>query len=416
MADLHPHQLEQRLAAVGEQLSAAHEEIAIVIVGGAALGLRRLVTRTTTDVDVYARLDEVGPTPHLVSARPLPEPLARAVAKVARDFDMPVDRTSVRASRLFSMESSPMSAKHAIAVDRRLRDAALAACWGQWRALGASLSDAHAGDVTSVVDLEALILMSLALQPVEHRLGDAVAWWAGTTARLVSVQRLRTLARRGPERTASQLAQFASAAAAAGDARWKALAKSGQSLPTRKLKGPEQPPLLEPAALMPRLRAAFGVGAKADILLYLLTAARRDPTAGELAVGLDYTARAVRTAAEDMAAAGLIDGSAARPRRYSVRRASWAGVLLDGEEFLAWRPFSHVFALVAHILESSERDVEGKRSDYLRASAARDVIETHAPAGGADELPPRPKGLGEDYLPAFEGYVGQLAEWLQRNV
>jgi hypothetical protein len=56
------------------------------------LSLRGLVARTTEDVDVYACLDPVdADSPRLVTAQPLPEPLARAAAKVARDFDMPTD-------------------------------------------------------------------------------------------------------------------------------------------------------------------------------------------------------------------------------------------------------------------------------------------------------------------------------------
>ncbi len=85
------HDLERRLAAVGEHLQAGGDRVAIVVVGGAALSLAGVVARTTRDVDVYARLDEQGPSPHFVSAQPLPEPLARAAAKVARDFDMPAD-------------------------------------------------------------------------------------------------------------------------------------------------------------------------------------------------------------------------------------------------------------------------------------------------------------------------------------
>ena len=59
---------------------------------------------------------------------------------------------------------------------KRLRDAALSAWWRQWRALGASLPEGG-GPAKAVVDLEALILMSLAVQSKERRLGDAVAWW-----------------------------------------------------------------------------------------------------------------------------------------------------------------------------------------------------------------------------------------------
>src|SRR5262245_45507605 len=98
-----------------------------------------------------------------------------------------------------------------------LRESAVEACWRQWTTLGASLSRTRGKTARSVVDLEALVLTSLALVTDERRLGDAVAWWAGTASRLVSVQRLRTMARRGPAAAEDLVATFAATASAAGD-------------------------------------------------------------------------------------------------------------------------------------------------------------------------------------------------------
>ncbi len=310
-----------------------------------------------------------------------------------------------------------MSAKRAVPVDRQLRDAAVSACWRQWRALGASLSSSREPEATAVVDVEALILLSLALRPVERRLGDAVAWWAATASRFVSVQRLRSLARRGHAEVEMHLGLFAQSAVTAGDARWKGHAGKGRALESRALKGTAQPRLLQPVALMPRLRAAFGVGAKADVLLFLLTASRTDPTARELTAGLDYTTRAVRAAADDMAWAGLIEGSDSRPRRYSVRRSSWAEVLLGKGTLPPWRPFARVYSLVVQVLSFHDAQDSRSTSAYLRASAARDLLEAHARGiAGTDGLPALPKALGQDYLGAFDEFVGALAGWLQRNV
>src|SRR5258705_2182483 len=118
--------------------------------------------------------------------------------------------------------------------------------------------------------------MSLALLGDERRLGDAVSWWAHAASRLVSVQRLRTMARRGPAGAQAHVERFAATATEAGDRRWQHLVAGAAPLPLRRAKGLEHPQLAEPAALMPRLRAAFGVGAKADVLLFLLTAPRPD--------------------------------------------------------------------------------------------------------------------------------------------
>ena len=86
--------IERGLAAVGELLAAEGAEVGVVVVGGTALNLLGFVQRTTSDVDVLAVLrggssDPSGET--LISPDPLPEPLAGAIARVARDFQLPVD-------------------------------------------------------------------------------------------------------------------------------------------------------------------------------------------------------------------------------------------------------------------------------------------------------------------------------------
>jgi hypothetical protein len=73
------------LDAVGAHLAADGAAVSIVVVGGAALALRGWVPRTTQDVDVIALANPLGDL-----VRPtLPEALTRAVARVARDFNLP---------------------------------------------------------------------------------------------------------------------------------------------------------------------------------------------------------------------------------------------------------------------------------------------------------------------------------------
>jgi hypothetical protein len=297
---------------------------------------------------------------------------------------------------------------------RRLRSAAVSLCWRQWRALGASLSRAATEPAHSVVDLEALILMSLALLPDERRLGDAVAWWAGTASRLVSVQRMRTIARRGPPGADTQVELFAAAACEAGDRRWLRLKARGSTLPKRGVKGPELPRLGEPAALMPRLRAAFGVGAKADVLLFLLTAPRPDASARDLATALGYTPRAVRDAAEDMTLSGLLDASGERPRRYAVQRQPWADLLLDGASFPQWKPWSAICELVTHLLAWAAASEATKASAYLKASTGRDAIETHSKRLELVHGAPRPPRTTD--LATLGEFCDGMASWIEREV
>lgn len=74
--------IEAALVAVGERLSNAREPCTIVVAGGAALVLLGIVERPTVDVDVLAR---AGVSGTIEPPDPLPEPLLRAIAAVARD-------------------------------------------------------------------------------------------------------------------------------------------------------------------------------------------------------------------------------------------------------------------------------------------------------------------------------------------
>lgn len=78
-------QVDGLLNALGEQLVAARNQFALVVVGGAGLLALGLIDRATRDVDL------VGLATHgeLVSAEPLPAGLLRARDHVARDFAVP---------------------------------------------------------------------------------------------------------------------------------------------------------------------------------------------------------------------------------------------------------------------------------------------------------------------------------------
>ena len=82
----------QSLQLVGELLEAAGTPYAIVIVGGAALNLLGIVTRSTTDVDIIAI---AVPPQEPRGLRPppakLPEPLLQAARTVAHDLNLAED-------------------------------------------------------------------------------------------------------------------------------------------------------------------------------------------------------------------------------------------------------------------------------------------------------------------------------------
>lgn len=78
---------DQLLSALGAQLGALGSSCDLVVIGGAALLALGLISRPTRDVDVVAIRGSAG----LESAKPLPDALRVAAARVARDFALPAD-------------------------------------------------------------------------------------------------------------------------------------------------------------------------------------------------------------------------------------------------------------------------------------------------------------------------------------
>ena len=85
--------LNQALHATGELLARRRQRAAVVVVGGTALNLLRVVERVTRDVDVIATgtLQPNGPPTDIEPPEPLPRALTDAIATVARDLGLPSD-------------------------------------------------------------------------------------------------------------------------------------------------------------------------------------------------------------------------------------------------------------------------------------------------------------------------------------
>src|SRR5437016_5043399 len=104
-----------------------------------------------------------------------------------------------------------------------LRKATAHVTWLQWGAI--FTFPASHGPAWSIVDPEALLLVSLALEEQEPRLWSVTAMWARYGARLLSVQRAKNLITRFPPGVREGLGEFARLAVEAGDSRWRPMAR-----------------------------------------------------------------------------------------------------------------------------------------------------------------------------------------------
>lgn len=247
--------------------------------------------------------------------------------------------------------------------------------WQQWASLGAGALTSAPDHSDTLVDPEALLLLSLVMQPSERRLADLVAWWAAVGSSLLSVQRTKTLVAVFPETVREALGGFAYLASKAGDKRWKKLASPTAPMwGDRRLKGPSQPPLKDASALVLRLRAGFGVNAKSDALAYLIGMQQRAATVQEIAEAIHYTKVTVRNALQDMVLARFIQEVPGHPAKYTVDRRPWLALLNASKQTgsLVWKPWSGLFAFLAHThLLYAQADA---LSEYLLSTKARDLV------------------------------------------
>lgn len=311
----------------------------------------------------------------------------------------------------------PAAARAALrALRERIVEATTEVVWRQWSAVGAMASvSTHA---TALVDPEALVMMSLTLAPSEPRLGDLVADWTIRNSDLLSVQRMRNLADRYPAMTQARLRGLARIAVSDGkDHRWKSVLDDGnpveEVLRRRNKMRAVRTPAVVPAALVLRLRLAFGVGIKADLLAFLLST-RVDARAVEISRATSYTADAVRKAAKDLAQARFIDAAAAVSTEYHVSRSAWR-VLLGIRQLPRWRAWNERFMFVSDFLLWADNASERALTAYVLDSTGRDVLETHPNAYPWQRLwQQQSPDTAADGSGLFAVAVNAFADWMLR--
>jgi hypothetical protein len=272
----------------------------------------------------------------------------------------------------------------------------------------------------SIVDPEALLLYSCAIRDDEPGLWDCVGGLLALAPSLLSVQRTRNLAAQYPERVRAVLAEAAAIAATDGkDARWKPLAAGAapRVYRPRRVYQPAQRMGL-PAALMVRLRLAFGVHARADVLAFLLGVAPASATAREVAEATGYGPVPARRALEAMATARILGAGDSRPARYHAEAERWAA-LLGGTPAPRWRYWQPLFAFLAAALPPARpAEAVAERSPFLRSSEERQLVLTHRAAFGLNRIavPEHSDYVAEEYLAGFERTLEAVAEWMVASV
>lgn len=319
------------------------------------------------------------------------------------------------------MDASKWTAR----VRERAADTLVGVCWRQFSTLGFAAPAPVPSTWEPLIDPEMLLLMGLGGVDAEPRLEQALAWWAAVGADLTSLARLNALRSALPETQPESLAQFAARAvgAKAVSPGWKRLAGQRKEVSPERLKGVSDPGtgltltarplLLRPPALMLRMRAMSGVGAKADVFSYLMAFEGPPVSVQMLRQALGYSQVPLRRATGDLVAAGVV---AAEATSQGVCYAYSPGFLAP-LAVAPWRDWRAIGGLLLSLRHWGEEEPD--LSAYLLSSQARRLAKSvqavasqHALSDSYPILDPRAYA-GEAYLEPFVQSVDSLLRWIE---
>lgn len=265
------------------------------------------------------------------------------------------------------------------------------------------------------IDPEPLMLFTAWLGDTDPRLRDESLDWCIRNWRLISKTRLRNLAAAQPAGVRDAFGEYAATVAAHAGVTWP-----GATEPRRyTVTGRSTQPVLErPAAAWLRIRALFGIGARAEILRCLLSSA--SPTLGtaRLADLTGYTKRNIAEECDTLHRAGLL---AVRTRgnrfTYSLRRRAALEAFVG--ELPAVRPHWTALLNITRELVSLEARARTASLTTLPVHVRRaldrmaddlDELDIEAPHRGivGDDLWPAVRSLGDRHLGAWA--AGQWPE------
>lgn len=280
-----------------------------------------------------------------------------------------------------------------------LRDALLDRLAAQWITLGVGITG-PADD--TLVDLEALVAATALAGRDEPRVYEGALDWCARYGTAVNAARLKAVARELDGNPAA-LAEFAALVAGAGGPRWPVA--GGRVLPHGVRGKVQLPDLLAPALLVWRLRSAFGVAARADILAVLAATPDQAYPLADLARLTRSTKRNVTLTVRALAMAGVVDVDRAG-NELRVRLTRHAGF----RDWLGHAPTPPVDWTARYSVVAAVLGFDAAVSPVVRAIEARALVERLLPAIRRADLPaPQVAMLGEAFAAAFDAWRKALA-------
>jgi len=306
--------------------------------------------------------------------------------------------------------------------------------WNEWAQMGL-LATPHRRSPWAQ-DPEALIVFTLEVARAEPRLFDELLDWMLVNEALLSVRRLRAMCIDKTDRSlvAAALAWLAHQRPRArlgdggtGDARStlhplfrseihvseadEYFASAGWLRPAFSPSHKSQPPDPKaPINMAFRLREILGVGVRSEVVRVLLTTDAPWVNAQTLARSTGYAKRNVHDALTGLNAAGVVSAfTVGAEQRYTADHPGWAALLgSDADELPVHRDWPQLLAVLRRMLRWSEQPDLATMSDYLRASRARDLLETISSDLAFAGVPAHPNPSPEDTWHGLEEVCERL--------
>lgn len=278
--------------------------------------------------------------------------------------------------------------------------------WNEWAQMG--LLATPRGRSSWAQDPEALLVFSFEVARDEPRLFDELLDWLSVNEELISVRRLRAMGRapedkrlieaavgwlgshrprarltpREPAVAGGQVSLFRDRLAVNPTEVDQAFAAQGfLRAPVERTGKAQVPDLRLPINLAFRLRQLLGVGARAEVVRFLLTVDAPRATPQVVARSAGYAKRNVYEALNDLQRAGVVSATTVGAEQwFAVDRQRWATFLDQPEASPAsHRDWPQLLRAAAQMLRWLGRPELDGLSVYLRNSQALDLLEDIGP-------------------------------------
>jgi hypothetical protein len=197
------------------------------------------------------------------------------------------------------------------------------------------------------IDPERLILFTAFLGDADPRLRDESTDWCIAYGRYISAARLRNLLSTQTPEVRSAFAGMAATVNAHSNLRWPSATQARTYARTQRSAIAD---FTSPSLVVLRLRALFGVGARAEVMRAFLADPKARFSAADVAADAGYTKRNVAEALDALRAAGLLQVHTLRNQRlFSLADAAWLTSFPGGLP-TSWPRWSSVFRVLEGLI------------------------------------------------------------------